>query len=105
MLLEKGDVQINAQTHEKRKTALHLAYEAKNTTIVKILMKHGGDATILDADGRTPQGSVDAQPTGRSQMSEIGRPPLPPRPTETLLPPRPRFKEIKSALRILDPPN
>ena len=105
MLLEKGDVQIDAQTHEKRKTALHLAYEAKNITIAKILMKYGGDATILDADGRTPQGSVDAPPTGRSQMSEIGRPPLPPRPTETLLPQRPRFKEMKSALRILDPPS
>ena len=81
MLLEKGDVHINVQTHEQKKTALHLAYEDKNTTIVKILIKAGADATIVDTNGRTAQGLVDNTPTGGSQTGETRSPPLPPRPT------------------------
>lgn len=81
MLLEKGGVHINAQTHEKKKTALHLAYEAKNTTIVKILVKAGADPFITDAGGRTANGLVDSSPTCESQKRETRSPPLPPRPT------------------------
>ena len=102
MLLEKGDVQINAQTDEKKKTALHLAYEAKNTIVIKILMKQGADATMVDSEGRTPQGSVGALSTGGSQMSEIGSPPLPPRNGERViappLPPRQPSHDIPPPL-------
>ena len=102
MLLEEGNVQINAQTHDKMKTALHLAYEAKNTTVVKILIKQGGDPTILDADGRTPQRSVDAPPTDINRTSEINSPPLPPRPIgrepAPPLPPRQPSHEIPPPL-------
>lgn len=90
MLLEKGDVDVNVQSHGKKETALHLAYEAKNTTVVKILMKAGADPNITDADGRTAKGLVDSPPTGESQRSEIRSPPLPPRPAVSAppLPPR-----------------
>ena len=81
MLLEKGDVHINVQSQEQKKTALHLAYEAKNTTIVKILVKAGADPFITDADGRTANGLVDSSPTCESQKRETRSPPLPPRPT------------------------
>ena len=87
MLLEKGDVDINAQTHEKKKTALHLACEAKNTIVVKILMKQGADTTMMDADGKLPHDLADVPPNGESQINEIGSPPLPSRPTERRLAP------------------
>lgn len=92
MLLEKDDVDVNAQTDGTRKTALHLAYEAKNTTVVKILRKAGADPNIRDTDGRTAKGLVGSPPTGESQRSEIRSPPLPPRPAVRVsappLPPR-----------------
>ena len=102
MLLEKGDVDVNVQAHEKRKTALHLAYEAKNTTVVKILMKAGADPNIRDAGGRTAKGLVDSLPTGESQTNEIPSPPLPPRPAVSVsappLPPRQPSHEMPPPL-------
>ena len=90
MLLEKGDVHINVQTHEQKRTALHIAYEARNTTAVKILMKAGADPTILDANGRTAQGLQVSAPSGENPESEIASPPLPLRPTgRVALPPLP----------------
>ena len=87
MLLENGDVHINVQTHEKKKTALNLAYEAKNLTAVKILVKAGADLNITDAGGKTAKGLVDISPTGESRQSETRSPPLPPRPTVRVSPP------------------
>lgn len=102
MLLEKGDVDVNVQTHGKKETALHLAHEAKNITVVKILRKAGADFNITDADGRTAEGKVDSSPTGESQKLEIRSPPLPPRPSVSVsappLPPRQPSHDIPPPL-------
>lgn len=81
MLLEEDDVDANAQTETTRKTPLHLAYEAKNTTIVKILINAGANPNMTDADGRTAKGLMARSAVGERQTSEIRSPPLPPRPT------------------------
>ena len=102
ILLATGVVDVNVQAHAKRKTALHLAYEAKNTMVVKILMKAGADPNITDTDGRTAKGLVDNRPTGEDRMSESRSPPLPPRPTgrelAPPLPPRQPSQEVPPPL-------
>ena len=102
MLLEKGDVDVNVQADVKRKTALHLAYEAKNTTIVKILIEAGADPNITDADGRTAKGFMEISALGKRQTNAIPSPPLPPRPTARVLapplPPRQPSNEVPPPL-------
>ena len=52
MLLEKGDVESTGQTEMKRKTPIHLTYEAKNTVIVKILINGQWPVHLLAKDKR-----------------------------------------------------
>ena len=54
MLLEKGDVELNAQTKSQGNTALHMAYAAENMTVVKILLHAGADPNLEDVHGRLP---------------------------------------------------
>ncbi|KAL8786592.1 MAG: hypothetical protein Q9195_008149 [Heterodermia aff. obscurata] len=94
MLLEKNDVELNAQTESQGSTALHIAYAAANTTVIKILLHAGANPNIRDANNRLPglisAGHLD-QPFTSATINPAS-PPLPPRPSKTTvappLPPR-----------------
>ena len=110
MLLENNDVELNAQTEPQKKTALHIACEAVNMTVVKILLNAGADPNIKDASGNlliellkhqlesasskagSSSGSPSRQLPSPSKASEDA-PPLPPRAQShvelPILPPRP----------------
>jgi len=53
MLLEQ-DLEIDAKTESQGWTALHVAYEANNVTIVKMLLKAGANSSVKDATGKKP---------------------------------------------------
>ena len=82
MLLETNDVELDVPAGSERRTPLYMAYEAKNMTVVKMLLKAGADPEVGDADGRAPLHVLDLPPAGVGQMSDGGvpSPPLPPRP-------------------------
>lgn len=94
MLLEKADVELNAQTTSQGSTALHMAYAAENMTVVKILLHAGANPNLKDANGRLPiQFLVSQSNQGApSVVSDSSSPPLPPRPSQNAtappLPPR-----------------
>ena len=92
MLLEKSDVELNAQTASQGSTALHIAYAAANATVVKILIHAGANPSIRDANNRVP-GQVLASHREQSSTSAIispTSPPLPPRSSKsTTAPPLP----------------
>ena len=93
MLLEKNDVELDAQTEPQGQTALHLAYAAKNMAVVKTLLKAGANPDVKDAEGRVPMTLLTSHPR-QSESPTASLPPLPPRPSMHTdvppLPPRPR---------------
>ena len=91
MLLEKGDVELNAPTVSQGSTALHLAYGTGNMTVVKILLHAGANPNLKDTSGRLPVQLLVSQGTS-PVVSDPSSPPLPPRPSQNAtappLPPR-----------------
>lgn len=52
--IAQGQFNINAEGDQGRRSALHLAASNDHLDIVKFLVEHGADRTLIDSQGRTP---------------------------------------------------